>query len=217
MIFVNPTLPNLADFATFVYGQGVPQANLPSGILTTVTIDASGNLSASSISGTVSAGDILYGTGIPPETFILTWNGASGTVTPVPSSPVSVSSVQALSPYLGSSFDYAVGRVMSGSGMIPATLYVRAVYNLGMHQLLKDAQDVPSYTFFSDARATYKLNDFLGGVITASSDQNTAQTIQVGEPLKGLGISNLDLLKTPWGVKYAGYAMEYGPYVVGMT
>jgi hypothetical protein len=30
MAFVNPTTPNLADFTTFVYEQGVPQVDLPS-------------------------------------------------------------------------------------------------------------------------------------------------------------------------------------------
>ena len=127
------------------------------------------------------------------------------------------------SAYLGYSLNYALAVALTapsdlGAG-IPgyATPYVMACYNLGIHQLVKIAPDQTGQTTFSDARAKYNLLQFQAGPVIASSDQATSQTLAEPEFLKGLTISALDLLKTPWGRFYLDYAQQYGSTVVGVT
>lgn len=216
-MFANPIQPNLPDFNAFVLNQGVPSGDLPSGTLTTVGIDASGNLTAASIAGTIAAGMVLAGSGIPANTYIATWNGTSGTVLPVPTSAVEAASAAAWSPYLAWAFIGALGvTLVPPSNMLPV-LYVMAVYNYGMHKLLKIAQDQSGQTFFSDQRALFKLFSFKAGPVGASADQATSQTLVTPDFLKGLTMGDLDLLLTPWGREYLDYSQQYGPNIVGVS
>lgn len=218
-MWTNPQTPNPADFLTFVTAQGVPQADLPSGVLTGASIDTSGNLTATSDTGTVSAGMALVLSTLVPYEYLLTWNGTTftGTVSPVPQTAISDQTLDVYTPQLLWAFQYAFDHCLSGNGCIPASTYVPALYNLGMHQLLKIGQDQGGQTFFADMRSQYKLLNFTGGVVTSASDQNTASTVTVPDLFKNLNLSNLDLLKTPWGREYMGYAMNFGPYIVGMS
>ena len=114
MAFSNQTTPNLADFITFVYSNGVGNAQLPFGVLNTVTVDTSGNLTATSVSGTVAAGMVLIGTGLSNNTILETFNSSTltGTVSPFPSSSVSDPTVNAWSPYLAWAFGQASGAAL---------------------------------------------------------------------------------------------------------
>ncbi|WP_455387436.1 hypothetical protein [Petrachloros mirabilis] len=221
-MFTQPSTPNLPDFESFVLAQGVPTSDIPSGTLTTVTIDTSGNLTAASTTGTIQAGQFLYGTGIPDGTYIATWTGTSGTVSPAPSTAVSTGSAQAFSQYVAWALNYAIAVAMPGPGNGPGIagmsgMYVLAVYNLGTHQLLKIAQDQPNQTFFTTIRQTYRLTSLVPGPVMASADQATSETLVVPEFFKTLTLSELDLLKTPYGRDYLGYAQMYGPTIVGAT
>lgn len=218
-MFLTPSIPNPADFLTFVYMQGVPQLDLPAGSLAGASIDTSGNLTAISSSGTVSVGMVLYGTGSDPSPSLLTWNGTTltGTILPVPALAISGLSLSVYMPWLLWAFDYATYRCIEGDGYIPPEAYTLAVYNLAMHQLLKIGLDQSSQTWFANARTQFKLLSFTGGVISAAADQNTSQAVAIPDLLKNLSLSNLDCLKTPWGREYLGYAMNFGPYIVGMS
>jgi len=218
-VFIQPGIPNLTDFNTYVLNQGVPASDIPSGALSGVSIDTSGNLVAAGSTGTVTAGMILSGSGIAPDTYLTAWTQASltGTVFPVPLVALSGLSLSASTAQVSWAFDYAVNRVMTGGSSMPGSVYTLAVYNLGMHQLLKIGQDITPSTFFSGARQQYGITSFVGGVISATADQNSSNAIAVPEAFKNLGFSNLDALKTPWGREYLAYAQEYGPYVVGVS
>jgi hypothetical protein len=217
-MFANPTQPNLADFATFVANQGVPAADLPSGTLTTVNIATSGILTASSVSGTVAAGMALFGSGVS-NTYLSAWNSgtASGTVSPAPATAVNASSLTAYSPYLQWALTVAMDVTLFPPPCMPVILYVLAVYNYGMHKLLKIAQDQPGQTFFSGQRANFNLMSFTAGAVSASSDQSTSTTLVTPDFLKGLTIGDLDLLSTPWGREYLDYSSQYGPNIVGVS
>lgn len=152
MSFSNPSAPNLADFATFVYSQGVPANDLPAG-----------------------------------------------------------------SEYLQWSFDIAMGVALIPPAAMPPILYVMAVYNLGMHQLLKIAQDQSGQLFFSQQRTAFKMLTFQAGPVGASADQATSNTLAVADFIKGLTMQGLDLLNTPWGREYLAYAQMYGPNIVGVS
>lgn len=221
-MFTNPAVANLPDFFGFALAQGIPASDLPSGTLTTVAIDALGNLTAASTTGTISAGEYLIANGIPSGTYIATWNGTSGTVLPIPLAAVSVNSAQAYSQWATWALNYALEVALTGPGNGPgmsgfAGISIMATYNLAMHQLLKTAQDLPNQTFFAQIRQTYKLTSLVPGPVMASADQATSETLVVPEFFKTLTLSELDLLKTPYGREYLGYAQMYGPNIVGMT
>lgn len=217
MSFANPSVPNVTDFAAFVTNQGVPAAALPSGILTTVSISTSGALTAVSSTGTVASGMALVGAGIASNTFLTAWSGNSGTVAPVPPTTVNAASALALSPYLQWAFDIAMGIALIPPSNMPPILYVMAAYNLGMHQLLKTAQDQPGQTFFAQQRTTFKMLTFQAGPVAASADQSTSNTLVTADFIKGLTMQGLDLLNTPWGREYLAYAQMYGPSIVGVS
>jgi hypothetical protein len=214
-MFTNPTAPNIADFYTFALNQGVPSADLPSGTLTTVNIDTSGNLTAASSSGTVAVGMALVGTGI--NTYIATWNGTSGTVSPTPAAAVSAATATAYSPYLAWAFAAAMAITLEPPACMPPIEYVMAVYNYGMHKLLKIGQDQGGQTFFQTQRANFNLMSFKAGPVGASADNGTSDTLVTPDFLKGLTMGDLDLLLTPWGREYLDYSQAYGPSIVGVS
>ena len=214
MSFTNPTVPNVSDFYGYVLNQGVPANDLPSGTLTTVSIATSGALTAASFGGTVSAGMALVGSGIVNDTYLATWNGSNaGTVTPAPASALNVASVTALSPYLQWAFDVALDITLTPPPGMPTILYVLAVYNLGMHQLLKIAQDQPGQTFFASQRTAFNMLAFKAGPVISTADQSTSTTLLAPDFLKGLTIGQLGLLNTPWGREYLDYSEMYGPNI----
>ena len=152
MSFANPDTPDLADFTTFAYDQGVPTADLPTD-----------------------------------------------------------------SPYLQWAFTLASDTVLIPPGDMPPILYVLAVYNFGMHQLVKMAQDQAGQDFFANARKNFNLTAFSAGVLSATSDNGTSSTLTVPESMQNLTLQDLDLLRTPWGREYLMYAQSYGPSIVGVS
>ncbi len=219
MSFTNPTTPNLTDFAAFVYANGASSPVLPFGSMGTVAIDTSGNLTAATQSGTVSAGMALVGTGLIDTTYLSTYSPTSftGTVSPVPSSAVSDATVAAWSPYLAWAFNQASGANLNPPPFLTPIIWVLATYNYGMHLLLKIAQDQPNQSFFQNLRTQFKLGSFLAGVLSNASDEGTGAAIVVADPFKNLSLGNLDLLKTPYGREYLAYIQSYGPTIVGVS
>lgn len=151
-MFTDPTEPNLADFTTFVYDQGVPSVDLPSS-----------------------------------------------------------------SEYLVWALAYGQNIALLPPPLMPSIVYVIAVYNLGMHQLLKVSQDISPSTFFTTQRASYKLLSFSAGPVSSSTDQGTSSNLDVANWMEDIPLSALDYLKTPWGRSYLEYAQQYGPNIVGLS
>lgn len=217
MSYLNPNTPNISDFNVFVLNQGVPPADLPTGTLTGVGIDTSGNLTAASTTGTVEAGMVLVGSEIPDNTYIATWDGSAGTVLPTPVNAVEAATASAYSPYLAWAFIGAESITLVPPPGMPPVLYVMAVYNYGMHKLLKIAQDQAGQTFFTTQRTNFSLLSFKAGPVGSSADQSTSDTLVTPDFLKGLTMGDLDLLLTPWGREYLDYSQSYGPNIVGVS
>ena len=213
MAWTNPSTHNIADFYSFVLSQGVPSADLPSGALT-ASIDTSGNLTATGVSGTISVGMVIVGEGIADNTYILTWNGTTGTVSQAPGTALTAVSSQTFSQYAWWAFSYAFATCLCSDESL---LYVLAVYNLGMHKLLKLAQDIQGQTYFQAMRTSSKLVSFTPGVMANAGDEATSAGLVVSEFFKGLLVNDLDLIKTPWGLEYLNYKQSYGPYPVVMA
>ena len=67
-----------------------------------------------------------------------------------------------------------------------------------------------SETFFATLRAKYNIGGFVAGVISASNDESTGESILNPEFMKTLTLGNLQNLKTPWGRQYLAFAMDFG-------
>ena len=102
-------------------------------------------------------------------------------------------------------------------------VYQLMVYNLGGAYLAQFAQDpspLPdppfiivdgvSYGFWSYLRKSTGLNGFVSGVVTASSDEGTSVTLAQPRWADNLTMGQLQLINTPWGRTYLGWAQDAG-------
>lgn len=117
-------------------------------------------------------------------------------------------------------FEWAFNRAMNQALCAPSMAvieYILAVYNLGTDRFVRLAMDDGDGTFYSTQRATFNILDFRPGVVMASGDESTSQTLVVPDYYKELPMWGQELLKTPWGREYIAYAQMYGPYAVGVS
>ena len=114
------------------------------------------------------------------------------------------------SPVIGYSFAIAEQIVNQSLIVISCTIYELAVYNLAGDNLLNFAPDQPGSNFFSTVRSDVNLTGFVAGVVAASGDESTNQTLEVPEAMKNLTFSDLQNLKTPYGRQYLAFAQMYG-------
>ena len=117
-------------------------------------------------------------------------------------------------------FSWAFNRAVNQALLAPtlaAIEYVLAVYNLGVDRFIRLAMDDGQGTFYQTQRASFNILDFRPGVVMASGDESTSQTLVVPDYYKELPMWGQELLKTPWGREYLAYAQMYGPYPVGVS
>ena len=108
--------------------------------------------------------------------------------------------------------------------------YQRALYNLGMDQLVNFAMDpspLPSgypnapgpitgqldgaaLPYWAGLQQQFKINLFVPGVVVATSDESTSETLTELEAYKNFTLQDLQNLKTPWGRESLGIAQAVG-------
>lgn len=120
------------------------------------------------------------------------------------------------SPWIPWTFNFASAMVNESLkavvGPIPGTwsIYDIAVYNLAGDSLINYAQDVSGQTYFTNLRSTWKINSFVPGVIQATSDEGTSESLLVPDFFKTLTLGDLQNLKTPYGRQYLALAQNFG-------
>ena len=120
------------------------------------------------------------------------------------------------SEYFQWAFDWALNDAMT-CPQVPSLQYVLAVYTLGTDRFIRIAQDNGQGTFYQDQRASFGVLQFKPGVVMASGDQGTSQTLVVPDWYRNIPLMSQEIMKTPWGREYTAYAQMYGPYVVGVS
>ena len=90
-------------------------------------------------------------------------------------------------------------------------LFTIATYNLAGHQLIEYAPDQAGQTFFKDLRSQFGLNAFAPGVVNSAGDAGTSASLVTPEFMNRLALSDLQLLKTPWGRRYLEISQAFGP------
>lgn len=233
MAWIQPTQPNLADFFTYAYAQGIPAASIPLPVLTvtaggsgytvapTVTIAPPATGTAMTAVATVSGGVVTALTAVYPGSNYASLPAV--TIAPPPSGGTQatgeVTALSATAPVgvLNQSIEITINS--GGGASITGELsnYVRAVYNLGVHLLLLLAQDPFGTNFFATARTTFNLNKFRPGIVMAAGDQSTSQTFIVPKFFQDITLEGLEATQTPWGRQWLAYEQMWGPTVWGVS
>lgn len=120
------------------------------------------------------------------------------------------------SEYFQWAFDWAMADALTCPQM-PYPLYTLAVYNLGADRFIRLAQDSLGTTFYSTLRQQFNVLKFRPGVVLASGDEGSSETLLVPDWYRELPMTAQQLLETPWGRDYLAYAQMYGPYVVDIS
>lgn len=109
----------------------------------------------------------------------------------------------------------------------PSSIYALAVYNLAGDRVINYGQDLPDAApiagseppvgFFAWSRKQWNINGFVSGVISASNDESTGQSMVVQDAAKNFTLGDLQNLKTPYGRQYLAFAQDFGPATWGIT
>jgi hypothetical protein len=177
-----------------------------------------------SVTGTYLPGDVgLFGVPWPLnpqpnepdfETWVYTFMG-------IPQAALPPGSV-----YFQYAFCVSMSIVNPQLNVVPGPNYMLAVYNLGGDCLINWTPDQPGVYYpsppappggtppntgyFAYLRAQYNTLGFTPGIITASNDQGTGQSMQPLDQYRNFTIQNMQQLKTPWGRAYLGWASAVG-------
>lgn len=128
--------------------------------------------------------------------------------------PIPLAALPDDSPYLNYAFCAALEIVWRRIALVAPHMYLLAVYNLGMDNLINYTPDQPGQAYFATLRGSapdgYGINNFVPGVVTAASDVATATTLTAPEFMTSLTLANLQNLKTPFGLAYLSIAQSMG-------
>jgi hypothetical protein len=110
---------------------------------------------------------------------------------------------------ISSSYDYAIATV--NQLLLTVELaYQNAVYNLAGDILINFGQDITPSTVFADIRTAYKINSFVPGFVSSTSDNGTSTSLETPDFFRELTLSDLQLMKTPYGRAYLAIAQKAG-------
>jgi hypothetical protein len=134
---------------------------------------------------------------------------------------IPTTALPANSQWPGYAFNQAMALAIPPSGLTPGVMYSLAVYNGATHVLFAITPDQPGQSYFASARSTgaggYGLIAPSTGLVAASADQGTSQTLEIPEWAKNLTADQLDYYKTPWGRAFLAWNQKYGPTIWGLT
>lgn len=231
MAWTNPSSPNVMDFWSFCYQNGIPESSIPqpkftitsggSGYTTApdVTIDpptVGVTMTATALiaSGSVSALTLTNpGTNYASAPNVTIASSTGGTTATATVALGSVWPASVLNQSMDRTIDDNAGAAIQGE----LTSYTKACYNLGFHLMLLLAQDGAGQSFFKNIRSTYELTQFRPGIMLASGDQATSQTYIVPKFFHELTLEALEATKTPWGRQWIEYQMMYSGTIWGMS
>lgn len=114
-------------------------------------------------------------------------------------------------------FDMAKHQINWELSYAAGNLFPLVFYNLAGDRLINFAQDIAGQEFFAGQRAKYRIHEPAVGVVSSGGDGGTSMGLVNPEQLKQMTWTELQMLKTPFGRYYMGYAMASGPTLFGMS
>ncbi len=102
----------------------------------------------------------------------------------------------------------------SGSGQVPAVPVIVTgsttfTYALAANPGTCTQAGTSALTYFADLRRAWNITGFAAGVVQASNDESTGQTLLVQDAMKNWTMADLQYSKTPFGRQYLAYAQRY--------
>lgn len=94
---------------------------------------------------------------------------------------------------------------------ISGAIYTYTVYQWGVSWLLQWQNDQTGQDFFTTMRARYGVNNLVAGVISATADESTSDSLTVGRALSDLDLVSLQEIKNPFGRAAVATLMSLGP------
>ena len=96
-------------------------------------------------------------------------------------------------------------------------IYTLAVYNLAADRVINFGQDSPPSNFFAKARSLLKIDAISVGIVASAGDQGSNTTMLNPDFMRNLTFMDLQMMKTPYGRAYMGFAQMYGSNLWGVT
>lgn len=121
------------------------------------------------------------------------------------------------SQWIASTFNMAIDTVNTTLALASGLAYTLAVYNLGSDRLINYAIDLQGQSYFSQVRQQFGIANFSPGMVSASSDEGTGESLLNPEFMRTMTMGDLQMTKTPWGRQYMAFAQEYGGTIWGLT
>lgn len=94
---------------------------------------------------------------------------------------------------------------------VSCAIYTYTVYQWGVSWLLQWQNDQEGQDFFTKMRASYGVNNLVAGVISATADESTSDSLTVGRALSDLDLVSLQEIKNPFGRAAVATLMSLGP------
>jgi hypothetical protein len=114
------------------------------------------------------------------------------------------------SPWLKQSYDFATAVVAPAVMALSEVLSSRAFNNLGMHDLIMNAVDVAGKNTFSELRRNNGGTSFKSGVLQSYGSGETKGSVQLTSIMSRLGLADIQLTSTRWGVAYLEVVTRLG-------
>lgn len=108
------------------------------------------------------------------------------------------------------SLDYAVAVTPSTLTVTGNSVYDRAVYLFGTSHLYRWAPDQQGLSFFKEARKAWGVRGPVSGLVSSVSDNGTTTSFSVPDWYKEATLSELSLMRDPFGREYLGILQSMG-------
>lgn len=119
--------------------------------------------------------------------------------------------------WIDATYNIALEKVNEVINRASPRIYTLMVYNYAADRLINYAADPDGQCFFQDLRKGFNINSQTMGMIQSSSDQGTSQSLLNPDWMRKMTLTNLEMMKTPYGRTYLGFAQEYGQVIWGLT
>lgn len=224
MPWINPLVPNIADYSAFLTGTAL---TVPAGAtLNTFLPSTAGTATATSATTLTDSnqtwtagrwvGCTLYDSTANLQAVITANTATTLAFSAQATPPVVGDTYIVVQPIVATSLSVALATVNQALNQANQSIYTLAVYNLATDRLMNFAPDQPNQSYFQQLRSQYNLLDSKVGVVTTASDQGTAGSLLNPEQLSRLTLEDLQTLKTPFGRNYLGMAQAFGPNLFGL-
>jgi hypothetical protein len=108
------------------------------------------------------------------------------------------------------SLDYANLWIPDDLAKISPGLFTAATYNWAASLLIQYQQDVAGQIFFTSARQSFGISNFVPGVISNASNEATSQGMTIGKGLSNMSLTDLQRVKDPYGRQALAILMDTG-------